>query len=115
MLLVCRFAPDDDAGFLERARRALALLGEQPGCRCAELGRATEEPGRWVLVASFDSITAYRRALQPFPVREHVIPWLSEALTDEPATYERLLSADRDGLTEHTSTLSQGSPVDRDR
>ena len=30
-------------------------------------------------------VTAYRRALQPFEVREHVVPLLSEALTDEPA------------------------------
>ena len=79
--------------FLDRARRAVALLAAQPGCEGVDLGRAIEEPGRWVLVARFTTVTAYRRALQPFDVREHVVPLLSEALTDEPAAYERALVA----------------------
>ena len=106
MLLVCRFAPPDAAAFLERARRAVALLAAQPDCEGVELGRAIETPGRWVLVARFASVTAYRRALQPFDVREHVVPWLSEALTDEDAAHERVLVADPDGLIEHPSLLT---------
>lgn len=114
MLVVCRFAPDDTDAFVERARRALALLVGQPGCRGAELGRATDEPGRWVLVASFDSVTAYRRALQPFDVRVHVVPWLAEALADEPAAYERLVTADpAHGVVEHPSLLSPDGPRER--
>lgn len=113
VLLVCRFAPDDQVAFVERARRALGLLAAQPGCRRAELGRAVEDAGRWVLVASFDSVTAYRRALAPFDVREHVVPWLSEALTDEPAAYERLLTADDAGVAEHASLLSGDGPPPR--
>ena len=111
MLLVCRFAPADaEDAFLTRARRAVTLLGAQPGCRSVELGRATEDPGRWVLVASFDSFTAYRRALGPFDVREHVVPFLSEALADEPAAFERRLAADGDGLVEHESLLTDRPP-----
>ena len=108
MLLVCRFAPEqsDEAGFLARARRAVALLAAQPGCEGVDLGRAIEKPGRWVLVARFATVTAYRRALQPFDVREHVVPLLSEALTDEPAVHERALVAGPDGLTEHPSLLT---------
>ncbi|PVZ05792.1 antibiotic biosynthesis monooxygenase [Actinomycetospora cinnamomea] len=106
MLLVCRFAPDGDEGFPARARRAVALLAAQPGCEGVELARAIEEPGRWVLVARFATVTAYRRALQPFDVREHVVPFLSEALTDEPGTYERGLVAGPDGVTEHPSLLT---------
>lgn len=123
MLLVCRFtpgtSPEVQEAFLERARVALALLADQPGCRGLELGTAVEEPGRWVLVASFDSVTAYRRALTPFDVREHVVPWLSEALADEPAAYERRLSASvGDGpfggpLAEHPSLLSRDDPRER--
>ena len=41
----------------------------------------------------FASVDAYRRALSPFPVREHVVPLLSEALADEPATFETLVTA----------------------
>lgn len=110
MLLVCRFTPDDTAAFLERARRAVALLSAQPGCRGVELGRATEDAGRWVLVASFTSISAYRRALGPFDVREHVVPFLAEALTDEPASFERQISADPDGVVDHASVLTDRRP-----
>ena len=92
MLLVCRF---DDAGgdFLDRARHAVGLLARQPGCERVEFARAVEEPGQWVLVAVFASLTDYRRALQPFEVREHVVPFLSAARTDAPATFERRFGA----------------------
>jgi quinol monooxygenase YgiN len=106
VLLVCRFAPDDRDGFLARARRAVALLAVQPGCEGVDLGRAIEEPDRWVLVARFATVTAYRRALQPFDVREHVVPFLSEALTEEPAAHERAIVAGPDGVTEHPSLLT---------
>ena len=39
------------------------------------------------------TVDAYRRALSPFPVREHVVPLLSEALADEAATFETLVTA----------------------
>ena len=114
MLLVCRFdEPAGDPGeeFRVRARRAVGLLGAQPGCLAVEWARATEVPTRWVLVAVFASLADYRRALSPFTVREHVVPWLSEALTDEPATFERVLSAlpegDGDGPVEHRGVLDR--------
>ncbi len=95
MLLVCRFGPEEDGeAFLERARRAVGLLARQPGCERVELARAVEEPEQWVLVAVFASLTDYRRALQPFEVREHVVPFLSRRpRTDAPATFERRLTA----------------------
>jgi len=111
VLLVCRFQrPDpeaDAAGFRDRARRAVTLLGAQPGCLGVEFARATEAPSRWVLVATFTSAADYRRALSPFAVREHVVPFLSEALTDEPATFERFLGADASGPTEHRGVLDR--------
>lgn len=113
MLLVCRFVPPDDPdeldAFVDRGRRAVALLGRQEGCRAVELGRGVDEPAHWVLVATFDSVTAYRRALSPFEVREHVVPWLSEAVNigaGEPTTFERRVSAGPDGAVEHQSLLS---------
>ncbi|MGD9530081.1 antibiotic biosynthesis monooxygenase [Pseudonocardia sp.] len=113
MLLVCRFAvPDDPADpganvrFVARARRALELLTAAPGCLGGELGRAVDEPQRWVLAVRFASVDAYRRALSPFPVREHVVPLLSEALADEPATYEVLVSGADGRVVEHPSLLA---------
>jgi hypothetical protein len=108
VLLVCRFAvPTAEAeAFQARAERALRLLTASAGCRGAELGRAIDEPDRWVLTARFDSVPAYRRALSPFDVREHVVPLLSEALPDEPATYELLLDASAGAVRHHPTLLT---------
>ncbi|MEJ3652594.1 antibiotic biosynthesis monooxygenase [Actinomycetes bacterium KLBMP 9759] len=106
MLLVCRFVPTDPAAFRERARRALELLTAAPGCEGGELGRAVDEPEQWVLTARFATVDAYRRALSPFPVREHVVPLLSEAIADSPATYETLVSASGGEASAHPSLLA---------
>ncbi len=106
MLLVCRFRPGGDETFLPRATRALELLTAQPGCRDATLAQATDDPLAWLLVARFDSVAAYRRAMSPFEVREHVVPLLSQALTDEPSAYEPRLDAAAGGVTEITSLVA---------
>lgn len=109
MLLVCRFAVavEDAEVFRGRARRALELLTAQPGCLGGELGRAIEDPGRWTLTLRFASVDAYRRALGPFPVREHVAPLLAEALADEPATFETLVAAAGGAAQVHESLLAE--------
>ena len=106
MLLVCRFVVSgaQTETFTARAREALRLLTEQPGCRNGHVARSVDDPTRWVLVVEFDSIVAYRKALSPFPVREQVIPLLAEALTDEPAGYELAMSAGS-GKVEHQVSL----------
>jgi quinol monooxygenase YgiN len=108
VLLVCRFAaaPADAPELLARARRALELLTAADGCLGGELGRAVDEPGRWMLAVRFVSVDAYRRALSPFSVREHVVPLLSEALADEPAAFETLVTAAAGTATEHPSLLA---------
>ena len=108
MLLVCRFvvSPEQVAEFVPRAERALALLTESAGCLHGSLGRAVDEGEHWVLVVRFASVTAYRRALSPFPVREHVIPLLSEALTDSPAAFELLAEATDGAVTNHPTLLA---------
>ena len=108
MLLVCRFAVPHGCGrFTARVRRALELLtAAARRAWAARPGRAVDDPERWVLTVRFASVDAYRRALCPFPVREHVVPLLSEALADEPATFETLLDA-ADGVTrQHPSLLT---------
>lgn len=107
VLLVCRFRPADPTAFEERARRALALLTTAVGCLGGELGRSVDEPDRWVLSVRFASVRAYRRALSPFPVREHVVPLLSEA-EPEPSTFETLVTAAHGEARRHPSLLSDG-------
>ena len=105
VLLVCRFAvPAADDAFVARLRRALELLTAAPGCLGGEAGRSVDDPDRWVLTVRFASVDAYRRALGPFLVREHVVPLLAEALADEPATFETLLTASA-GHAEELPTL----------
>jgi quinol monooxygenase YgiN len=110
--LICRYrvSPEDRASFVARAHRALALLTRADGCLRAELGRSVDDPDRWVLTARFASVVAYRRALSPFDVREHVVPLLSEALAEEPSTYETLAEADSGPVTEHPSLLATDDP-----
>ena len=105
MLLVCRFTGVPD--LLARARTALELLTAAEGCLGGELGRSVDEPDRWVLAVRFASVHAYRRALSPFPVREHVVPLLAEALADEPATYEVLADAAAGFVTEWSSLRAE--------
>jgi quinol monooxygenase YgiN len=108
VLLICRYhvSPEHEAAFVDRARRALTLLTSADGCLHGGLGRAVDQPGRWVLTARFTSVVAYRRALAPFEVREHVVPLLSEALADEAATYETLVDAESGVLVDHPSLLA---------
>lgn len=107
MLLGCRFTVPGSraAAFLARGRRALQLFTAASECLGGELGRAVDEPVRWVLTVRFVSVHAYRRAV-PSPVREHVVPPLSEALADEPASYESLVTAGSGEATTHESLLA---------
>ena len=109
MLLVCRFVVPaaDTPAFRARAHRALELLTAAPGCVDGQAARAVDDPERWVLTVRFTSVDAYRRALSPFPVREHVVPLLSEALPDEPATYEVLVDGAGGAVTERSSLRAE--------
>lgn len=111
MLLVRHYRVEagDIGGFTARARRAIELLTAQPGCRRATLARATEDGQTWLLVAEFDSVNAYRRALSPFDVREHVVPLLSEpdqTGTGDPSTFESLLIGTDGAVTERPSVIA---------
>lgn len=107
MLLVCRFRPDAGDGLVERARLALELLTAQPGCLDGTLAQATDEPDAWLLVARFESVAAYRRAMSPFPIREHVAPLLAGALADEPSVYELRLHATGGEVAEFESLIAR--------
>jgi hypothetical protein len=108
VILICRFIIDAASAeaFLVRARRVLSLLTTQRGSLGGQLGRSPDDVTRWVLAVQFESVAAYRRALSPFDVREHVVPLLSEALTDEPGSYEVLVAGQGGAVTDHGSLLA---------
>src|SRR6188768_3507672 len=71
---------------------AVRLLGDQPDTRTLRWARSTEDPGRWLLVAEFDTAAGLRRAQSPLPVRAALIPWLAAAASS--AAFEVIAAAD---------------------
>lgn len=105
MLLVCGFTvPEaDSAGFSADATKAMRLLTAQPGCVRAVLGHSADDPGRWSLTVEFASVVAYRRAMSPFDVREHVIPFLSRG---DASAYEVTATATDGHAERHVSVVA---------
>lgn len=72
----------------------VSLLARQPDTRWLRWGRSTEDAGRLVLVAEFDTAASYRRAQSPLEVRAVLIPWLSQAEVRTSGAFEVLAAAD---------------------
>ena len=105
MLVISRYRVSDDdfRAFLEDARAALAALSAQPGFRRGHVGRATDDPGLWVLGSEWDSVGAYRRALTTYEVKTRAVPVMYRAL-DEPSAFEILDQRPDDDVGAHTGT-----------
>lgn len=97
MLVIARFTvPEGDAPeFRQRVEAAVAALAARPGHLGSRLVRALDDPSAWVLVAEWESVGAYRRALGNAEVRMASAP-LMGATRDEPTSYE-VLWDDRTG------------------
>ncbi len=111
-LLIAHFDVETGAD----ADRALAdgagpvrLLAEQPDTRWLRWGRSTEDAGRLVLIAEFDTAAGYRRAQSPLPVRAVLIPWLSGAQVHSSGAFEVLAAADGDRFWEPDITVPDPS------
>jgi len=89
-LLIAHFEGAGTAG--DVTPNPVRLLGDQPDTRSLRWGRSTEDPGRCVLVAEFDTAAAFRRAQSPLPVRAALIPWLAAAVSS--AAFEVIAAAD---------------------
>jgi hypothetical protein len=92
MISVTHFAADDP-DFLRRAQDALTALAQRPGFVRGSIGRSTDDTNAWVLVAEWDDIGSYRRALGNYDVKMHATPLLADAV-DMPASFETLVAAD---------------------
>jgi quinol monooxygenase YgiN len=92
MLVVTRYhvAEDEAAEFSERARVALTVLTQRPGCLSAHLARAVDDATLWTLTTTWTSVGDYRRALSAYEVKVNAVPLLSLAV-DEPTAFEDLL------------------------
>ena len=94
--MVTRFDAVDDAGFLDRARDALAAFAARPGYVRGTVGRAADDARAWVLVTEWTGIGAYRRSLGSYDVKMSAAPLLSLG-RDEVSAFEVLLCDDATG------------------
>jgi hypothetical protein len=79
---------------LAAAAEPVRLLATQPDTRRLRWARSTEDSGRLVLIAEFDTAAGYRRAQSPLEVRQVLIPWLSGADIVSSGAFEVLTAAD---------------------
>lgn len=96
-LLIAHFTVDSDAAaerMLAAAEEPVRLLATQPDTRRLRWARSTEDAGRLVLIAEFDTAAGYRRAQSPLEVRQALIPWLSGADIATSGAFEVLTAAD---------------------
>ena len=116
-VVVMRFAvPAVDAEvFIDKSRDVARLLATFDGCEAVEVGRASDDPALWVMVASWRSVGSYRKALSSYEVKVGAVPFLSRAL-DEPTAFEVLFGADASGERSASGDLAgDAGTVERSR
>jgi heme-degrading monooxygenase HmoA len=94
VLVVSRFTvpPEEAVSFAARAEAALGALAACAGYLRGTLGRAADDPTRWVLVTEWAGVGAYRRALSRYEVKVAATPLLASAY-EEPGAFEVLAEA----------------------
>lgn len=92
MLVVLRFAVDDEPAFLDQAHEAMAVLATRPGYQSGTLARAYDDPTLWCLITVWESVGTYRRALGAYDVKLRATPLLARALP-EASAFEPLATA----------------------
>ena len=80
------------------ATEPVRLLAAQPDTKWLRWGRSTEDGGRLLLVAEFETAAGFRRAQSPVEVRTALIPWLAGAEVRTSGVFEVLAAADGAGL-----------------
>jgi heme oxygenase (mycobilin-producing) len=110
LLVLTRYEvdPTEEESFRLRARDALAALAAQPGCQGGRVGRALDDPRRWVLHTEWDTVGAYRRALGSYDVKVNAVPLMYSQI-DEATAYEALMVGGPDGVLESESDLAPGA------
>ncbi len=106
-VVVMRFAvPIDGAdAFEEEACDVARLLAGFDGCTGVDVARASDDRELWVMVARWDSIGSYRKALSAYEVKLNAVPFLSRAI-DEPTAFEVLFGVDVAGERATSSDLA---------
>lgn len=116
-VVVMRFRVPGDGveRFRDDAAQVARLLASFPGCEGVQVGRASDDPSLWVMVARWQTVGSYRKALSSYEVKVNAVPFLSRAI-DEPTAFEVLFAMDSDGAHEVSGDLAgDAETVDRSR
>lgn len=104
----------DRAEFLDRARDALAALGEQVGYLSGCIAQSTDDADSFVIESRWSDVGAYRRGLSSFDVKIRAVPLLSTAV-DESTAFEVVVSrtaagevVERSGLADDARSVNLG-------
>ena len=87
----CLVPAEETDAFAAAAREVLDVLGARPGFGQGWVGRALDDPSRWVLSTEWDSVGAYRRGLSAYDSKVALAP-LMVFIVDEPSAYDVVLS-----------------------
>jgi antibiotic biosynthesis monooxygenase (ABM) superfamily enzyme len=99
LLTITRFISDvGGTEFEQAAETVLATLAEQPGYIGADLGRSTDNPNAWCLVARFADPGSLRRAQGAYPVKVALLTIQQWAITGG-GVYE-VLAGDTTGTSD---------------
>ena len=71
-----RVPPTASSGFRDEAATVARLLAEPPGCAGVQVARASDDPSLWAMVARWQSVGSYRKALSSYEVKADAVPFL---------------------------------------
>ena len=116
-VVIMRFAVADGGAdaFRVEAWEVARLLAGLEGCRGVDVTRASDDRTLWAMVARWDSVGSYRKALSSYDVKLKAVPFLSRAI-DEPTAHEVLFGVDAAGERVASSDLAgDAGTVERSR
>jgi hypothetical protein len=91
------------------------MLAGFDGCSGIEVARASDDPELWAMVARWESVGSYRKALSSYEVKLNAVPFLSRAI-DEPTAFEVLFGIAAEGERVTSSDLAgDAGTVERSR
>jgi quinol monooxygenase YgiN len=103
-----RVDPGDESALRAEAADALRVLASRPGFVAGHLGRATDEPGSWLLVTEWTGVGDYRRALSSYDVKVRTTGLFLRA-EQEPGAFEVLESMRPTAVTSDGPAEGAGS------
>lgn len=107
-----RFRVTDRASFIRASRAAFDRFAESPGFLSGMIGQSTDEADLLLVTTRWETVGAYRKALQRYEVKLDVVPWLSTAI-DESTAYE--VTFEQSPTARHVAQSGRAADADATR